>query len=244
MKIEPSQLESERFGVAFARLTDAVHNRGAVAALLHEADARSTDVISARVNCDDLPTIGMLEDRGFRIMDTLVYYRRELSLDESTAEGSVAVVAGSAENVAACAGIAARAFSGYLGHYHADPRLDPAAADAVYVDWVSRLLSSPAEGQIALCAVPDGRTSGFLIGARRGEAGSEIVLNAVDPAAQGQGCYGALLRRYLHDASVRGDREVIISTQLQNYRVQRAWRREGFDLFRSFHTLHRWRPEP
>ena len=240
MKVEPNRLESDRFGVSFARLTDPVHDREAAEALLQEADGQGTDVISARVDADDLPTVRMLEDGGFRIMDTLVYYQRDLPAPDLAMTGPE-IIPGSAEHVPACAQIAARAFSGYLGHYHADPRLDAEAADLAYVDWTSRLLTESADGQIALCAVIDGQVSGFLIGVRRGEAASEIVLNAVDPGVEGQGCYGALLRRYLRHAGGRGDRQVVISTQLQNYRVQRAWRREGFHLFGSFHTLHRWR---
>jgi GNAT superfamily N-acetyltransferase len=71
---------------------------------------------------------------------------------------------------------------------------------------------------------------------------SEIVLNAVGPGAQRSGVYQALLQNYLKLASARGDREAMISTQLQNYHVRRAWTRAGFHLFRSYHTLHRWTP--
>lgn len=244
MEIRPGPLESDRFGVAMARLADPSDDRAELTDLLAQADREGTDVISARVNATDLATVRLLEDLGFRIMDTLVYYRRSLPVDDRGPfdPGGLVIIDGSVEQAAGCAAIAGRAFNGYFGHYHADPRLSLLAATEVYSDWITRLLTRPSDGQIALCAVRDGRPIGFIVGVRRDGTTSEIVLNAVDPSDQGSGCYGALLRHYLLNTSERLDREVIVSTQLQNYRVQRAWRREGLFLFDSHHTLHRWRP--
>ena len=33
---------------------------------------------------------------------------------------------------------------------------------------------------------------------------------------------------------------MIVSTQINNYTVQRAWVRLGFLHYRSFYTLHKW----
>lgn len=241
MRVERNALESDRFNVAFARLEDP--SDGQLKPVLRTADNAGIDVISTRVNTSSLAVVRALEGCGFRIMDTLVYYRVDIATAASATVHPPLVRAASPADAYACARIAASAFHAYLGHYHADPRLGGDRADAAYVDWTTRLLCESTGDQIALCAHAGSVVVGFLVGVAREAGVGEIVLNAVDPAYQRQGCYHALLAAYFHLAARRGDTAAIISTQLQNYQVQRAWRRHGFQLFDSYHTLHRWRTE-
>lgn len=239
--VEINALESSRFGVRFGRL-DAQAAPQSIAEAVDCADRDGIAVLSTRVDAADLTLVRALEDAGFRIMDTLVYHRRSLSGDEddrSPLDKGVVVTLTDTDAPAA-AQLSRQAFQHYIGHYHADPRLSDTAADAAYADWASRLLLDPAPGQIALGVRVDGDLAAFIVGERREGAASEIVLNAVRPDAQRTGLYSCLLRHYLKSAAARGDAEVIISTQLQNYPVQRVWSRHGFVLYRSFHTLHRW----
>ena len=238
MRVEINDLETRRFGFSFGRL-DAVAARHGLGESLAAADADGIEVVSTRVDTTDLGLVRAVEDHGFRIMDTLVYHRRTLPLAErGDAAGQVSDL--TEADARRGATLARRAFRRYLGHYHADPRLSDDAADDAYADWTARLLTDPPPGQIALGTRNGDGLTGFLIGQPRADGTSEIVLNAVDPDAQRGGIYTALLRTYLQRAGARGDREVVISTQLQNYPVQRAWSRAGFVLYRSFHTLHRW----
>jgi len=240
--IARSDLESARFGVEFGRLDVAAVPPGALAEAVATADAEGLQVLSARVDSTDLERARALEDVGFRIMDTLVYYRRDLSstsveAPEADFERPTDLTSADAE---ACSSIARRAFRGYVGHYHTDPRLSDDAADEAYADWIARLLLGATAGQIAVGSAKHGKLVGFLVGQRREPGTSEIILNAVSPDVQRNGTYTALLRDYLHRVRHRGDGEVVISTQLQNYPVQTVWARAGFTLFRSYHTLHRW----
>ena len=43
-------------------------------------------------------------------------------------------------------------FSGYLGHYHADPRLDRAKCDEVYLSWAERSCVDPSVASKVLVA--------------------------------------------------------------------------------------------
>ena len=238
----PSALETARFGVAFGRLDVTAVQPSALADAIAMADAQGLEVLSARVDAMNLGQVRALENFGFRIMDTLVYYRLDLSsahaeMPAADLEPPVALTTDDAE---ACSAIARRAFRGYMGHYHTDPRLSADAADEAYADWISRLLLDASPDQIAIGSVKDGKLVGFLVGQRKNSRTSEIILNAVFPEAQRSGYYTALLCDYLRRVGRRGDGEVVISTQLQNYAVQKIWTRAGFTLFRSFHTLHRW----
>ena len=77
MCIEINDLESARFGIVAARLSDP----GAVMADVDAAAVTAkVDMLTTRVEVSDLPRVHALEAGGFRLMDTLVYYER--SLDE------------------------------------------------------------------------------------------------------------------------------------------------------------------
>jgi GNAT superfamily N-acetyltransferase len=237
-----NDLESACFGVEFGRLNAAAIPMSAFAGAIVQADADGLQVLSTRIDATDLPQVQTLEDLGFRVMDTLVYYRRKLtkaSAAPAPANLSASSDLGGAAADAASA-IARRAFHNYMGHYHADPRLSDEAADEAYADWIARLLRAPTPDQIALGSVKEGKLVGFLVGQPRNHGTSEIILNAILPEEQGGGRYTALLDDYMDRVAKRGDREVVISTQLQNYGVQRVWVRAGFTLYRSYHTLHRW----
>lgn len=236
--IEINDLESHRFGIVAARLTDAAATLDTVDAA---ARAASVDMITSRVDASDLARVHALEEAGYRLMDTLVYHERP--------SGPVPPASGSAhpaprriapDDIPAIAEIAAAAFTNYVGHYHADPRLDNGAADAAYVEWAESSARHDSEDNPVLILRPDGQHGGFLTMRRNTAEEFEVVLNAVHPDSAGQGLYTVLLRRALDLAGEAHSKRVIISTQINNYPVQRIWSRLGFTHYRSVYTFHKW----
>jgi GNAT superfamily N-acetyltransferase len=57
-------------------------------------------------------------------------------------------------------------------------------------------------------------------------------------AAQGRGRYAVLLAACAAEAHRRGLSRLIISTQVHNVRVQRAWARLGLRPFAAIETVH------
>jgi ribosomal protein S18 acetylase RimI-like enzyme len=136
--------------------------------------------------------------------------------------------------------IAAAAFAGYGGHYHADPRLDRAAADATYSDWARRSCAVPGVADRVWVVEDEGEVAGFLTLRVNGPAETEIVLNAVHPDRQRRGLYGRLVAAALAASLDRGAERCIVSTQLTNVPVQKSWVRLGFEPAYAFHTFHLW----
>ena len=68
----------------------------------------------------------------------------------------------------------------------------------------------------------------------------EGVLNAVHPTFAGAGIYGQLINRSGQWCSDNSLQRMIISTQIDNLKVQRVWSNRGFHLYKSYYTLHRW----
>jgi GNAT superfamily N-acetyltransferase len=175
-------------------------------------------------------------------MDTLVYYGRSLeTLPPPVAIPQDTVIRpATSEDVAAVSAIAREAFRGYLGHYHVDPRLDDGAATEAYADWAGRSLRELGDTKTGIVAYDRDGIMGFLTTRQNSSEEEEIVLNAVSPPKQGTGIYAALLAHSLVKARERGCLRMLVSTQINNYAVQRVWSRSGFLHERSYHTLHKW----
>ena len=237
--VEPNALESERFGVVAAGVRDP---DASPQALNSAAEALGVQMLVVRIHCHDHSRIHTLEADGFRLMDTIVHYERSLSElpPPSSQSGDVTIRRARPQDASAVADVARAAFSNYIGHYHADPRLQPAAADAAYVEWAEGSVGRQSETEEAIVLFCAERLGGFLTLRRSSPADIEIVLNAVHPDLQRRGLY----ERLLAEAMVRGQKSgadrITVSTQVNNFPVQRAWATLGFRLVRSQHTFHKW----
>lgn len=242
MMIILNPLETNRFGVGCARLAVPVADDENLAMADREAATQGVAMLTARVDVGALSQVHALERAGYRLMDTLVWYGRGLERSSLPVHPGHGLVLRRAEasDEDVVGGIAERAFASYLGHYHADPRLDRAAADAAYVEWARRSVAAASPLAPVMLAELDGDVAGFATMRFNTPDEAEIVLNAVDPLRKGAGVYTALVAAALHLAAENGAGRLIVSTQINNYTVQRVWARLGFCHERSVYTFHKW----
>ena len=133
-------------------------------------------------------------------------------------------------------------FENYIGHYHSDPRLDSKAADAAYVEWAETSVRQAGARDPAFLALQGDDITGFLTTKTRADDAREFVLNGVHPDHQRRGLYAALLdaaARMIAEDSI-SEARLSISTQINNYGVQRVWARMGLVHSQSFYTFHKW----
>lgn len=239
MRIEIDDLECKRFGIVAARVTDPTAAPGEID---RDAAAAGVDLLTARIDVGDHSRVHAFEAAGYRLMDTLVYHASPLDNppDGPPLASGVTLRRATASDRAAIAALARSAFADYIGHYHADPRLDSAAASAAYVEWAETGLATATDAAPVLVAHDKGRTAGFLTLRRNRPDEFEIVLNAVHPDNRGKGLYTALVAEALRVAQAAGAGRMIVSTQINNYAAQRAWARLGFAHYRSLYTFHKW----
>lgn len=239
MPIELNDLETARFGIVAAKVVDVAASPDVIAAAAH---AKSVQMLTIRVDVSDLQRVHALEVAGYQLMDTLVYYRRDLTELPSTRQPTNGVTLRQATSVdaASVGNLAREAFAGYMGHYHTDPRLNDTAADAAYVEWAEISTSRVSPDAPVLVAEIAQTVAGFLTLRRNSLDEMEIVLNAVSPKIHGKGIYTALVTASLALAREAGAERIITSTQINNYAVQRVWSRLGFFHFRSLYTMHKW----
>lgn len=239
MSIIINQLETERFGVICAREEFLNTNLQAINNAAHKEDV---SMVSTRVDVTNTERIHALEKDGYHLMDTLVYFGcslENLKTTKTIPTGIVVRMASFSDKDAVLV-IAKEAFRNYFGHYHTDPKLDNNAADKVYIQWAGNCISNMSYDAPVLIAEKKGQVVGFLAMRLNSPEEGEIVLNGVLPDHQGQGIYSSLFEQSKHILSEISANRAIVSTQINNYAVQKVWVRSGLVLEHSYYTFHKW----
>lgn len=237
--VQLSLIDEERFGVRIARADDMSHaTLREVLAFCHQQQAR---MLIARCPTKDVRTVQTMERAGFLLMDTLVYYARDLKrLPTTTSTPTTTVRLARPDDAAEVERIAGDAFRGYFGHYHADERLDPAKCDEGYRSWAVRSVNTPGVADAVLVAEGSGTLLGFATLRMNKPEEGEGVLFGVAPEAQGRGIYRLFMESALAWCAQHGASVMVVSTQVTNLAVQKVWVRVGFEPHRSYYTFHKW----
>jgi GNAT superfamily N-acetyltransferase len=232
-----SEMDTGRFGFPVGKAYDI--SAAALPRVLEESRALGLRLLLARCSSRDWPTVHALEANGFRLMDTMLYLRRELAPRDAAPlpAGIRPARPGESAEVAAVAG---RAFAGYLGHYNTDPRLDPGKVAQIYPSWAARATADRTVADQVLVAESGGRIAGFGALKSMGDGVVDAMLYAVDPAHRGRGLYRDLLAASLAWSREAGFSRIEYSTQLANTAAQAAVLKLGFLPDRSSYTFHRW----
>ena len=233
-----SQLESERFGVRAARAHVVPESLSRV---LDFCAAEKINLLIARCAAGDLAAAQAMETHGFLLMDTLVYYGFDLSkkaIPEDTRDFLVRPL--QPEDKDQVRTVASAAFRGYMGHYHADPRLDRRQCDETYASWAERSTTLKAAADEVLVAEHSGTIVAFATLRMNSPREGEGLLFAVAPEYQKRGVCRALMIHSLLWCRSRRATRMLISTQVTNISMQKVWCRVGFEPSHSYYTFHKW----
>ncbi|MFK7751021.1 MAG: GNAT family N-acetyltransferase [Sedimentitalea sp.] len=242
MALELNDLETKRFGVTCAKLTGTENGLPDLDMINKQAADLNVEMLTTRLDVSQLAQAHELESDGYRLMDTLVYYRRPhdplperkplpngLTLRDAVPADSKAV-----------AKVSLAAFEGYFGHYHADPRLSNDDADEAYLEWAEKTIERIGEETHALVVENGSDVVGFCSLIQRPTGAADIELNGILPSSQGRGLYARMIEALVHKSKNIGADHITVSTQINNYAVQRVWTRLGFYHERSAYTFHKW----
>jgi GNAT superfamily N-acetyltransferase len=233
-----SEVDSERFGIRVARAHVAAENLSQV---LDFCAAERINLLIARCETMELCTAQKMESLGFSLMDTLVYYTFDLvkrAIPDDSPRARVRKFV--PEDRPQIETVAAAAFEGYYGHYHADSRLDRNKCDEGYVSWAVRSCTSKQVATEVLVAENDIGIVGFLTLRLNTPEELEGVLFGVAPEEQGFGIGRSLIVHGLEWCKERQAKRMVISTQVTNVAVQKVWCRVGFEPAHSYYTFHKW----
>lgn len=238
-KVYLSAIDEERFGIQTARAM--VTTPDDVAQVLGFCRTNRAVLLIARCPAAELRTVQRMEQQGFLLMDTLLYYVRHLAKPPIPEDRNASLIRplrpGDEEQVRE---IATQSFKGYYGHYHADPRLDSDKCDEAYVSWAVRSATSREIADEVLVADIDGRLAGFATLRRNNDEEGEGVLYGVAPWAQGRGIYRSLMAQSLEWCQEQNYTHMLYSTQILNNTAQNTCTRLCFEMSHAYYTFHRW----
>jgi RimJ/RimL family protein N-acetyltransferase len=235
-----SAVESARFGLGVSRLTigPGTVDAGEFAALVAGSGA---DVLVVRYDAgrQEVPALLAATARAVLPAGALTYWEKPLEHGAGRAPARTTVVPsgqlGREAAEAAVREVVHSSFADYGNHYTADPLLDRDAALAGYEEWATGSLARASDD--VLVQTVEGACVGVATLERAADH-VEVLLAGLVPSAQGRGLYGDLLAAVEEWALERGLTRLVISTQVHNVRVQRAWARAGLRPFASVETVH------
>lgn len=237
-----SSLDTARFGFKIARIDG---YDGGTATIIESLKKEGVKMVIARVNTGDIAAINSLEDKGFRVMDTQITYKYEISGYRNkpyALPGDIKVRQFIRSDTNAITEIARKAFDNY-GHYFADLRLDRGKCREIYSDWATRSCGDAGVADAVFTAEGPGGIAGFAtykIYARDGARYAACGLGAVDDKFRGKGIYGVIIDRALQWGAEAGLKWEEYSCIACNFPANRAYIKAGFMPYGSFMTLHLW----
>lgn len=237
--IQLSVLDEARFAVRTARAT--LNSYDDVLNAIAFCYANHVRLLIVRCPVIDIRVAQMMEQHGALLMDTLVYYTRNLE-EPLIFEGNptVHIRPIREDDIHSIELIARAAFQDYNGHYHADERLDRTACNETYVSWALRSCQDKSLADEVLVAEFAGSRVGFGAIKRTASDITDGRLYAVMPDVKRQGVYRALLQHSLVWSKEQGCSRMLYSTQITNVVAQRICMRLGFEISHAYYTFHKW----
>jgi GNAT superfamily N-acetyltransferase len=235
-----SPLEEARFGVRTARAADFV-TTGSLPAVLDFCSANHVRFLIAKSRADQSGAAQQMERLGFLLTETTMFLTRDLARTPVPPhDGPLTIRPFQLGDEPTVRAIAAQSFRGYFGHYHADPRLDPAKCDEAYVDWAARSCASTEVADAVFMAEEEGTVVGFLTLKRNSAEEGQPVLSGILPRARGRGAYRLLIRQGLEWSQGLGAVRSVAVVHVANTPVLRTLGRLGYEPTYAFYTFHKW----
>lgn len=203
--------DTEALGFPVAAITrldiEGQRSPGAFTKLWDWAADQGIRMISCRLPADALSAAFLLQAQGFRFIETVLRPIRRNLQQLRLPEDSLTICEVTQAEVESVRAMAERSFG--FERFHSDPRLDPAAADRRYGNWVRNALDSPS--QVLLKVEDAGRIVAFFIVEETGTAQAYWHLTAVHPELTRQG-YGRRAWRAMLAHHQRGGIDRVTTT--------------------------------
>lgn len=240
MMINYSEIESKRFGInVFRAKLDYID----VVALEQEIRDSGVDVLILRLPNATKAEHSKLLTMGYQVLhaDSLVYYSCSLQkVDIKKRCNRLIFELIDDSNISVLDSIIPIIFEGYQNHYYSNPIFDRVKINEGYVEW-AKSYNCHSEGRIAWMVkdFDSGYVAAFATCSfDQDKKQCEGILYGVMPEFAGRGIYSDIIR-FTQDYFKKLQYEtMLVSTQLQNYAVQKVWIRDNFTLSHAFETYH------
>lgn len=199
--------------------------------------------ISCRVDTEDKEIVFALENKGFRLMDTILTYIFNTKKHFLPKLKSLFFVRPfKKEDLKEIKELARNSFT--KDRFHLDKNIPKQKADTFHIEWVVNYCYGRNK-ETVLVATKGKEIVGFL-GYKQDKLIEEVCgvkiggkgISAVKPG--NSGCYVSLINFLLKKFSMPTLDISEFSTQIDNYPVIKIWQRFGMEYTCSFYTFHKW----
>jgi len=221
-----------------------------VAEVVRRVVDRGADFLLCRAIPSDSAIIHALESNGFLLMDTLLNFVFDCRSRASNGRRQQQVPQGfelrlaTTSDTEPLAEIARSCFAGHFGRFHADPRIGHAAATRIYQEWIRSCANGWAD--CIVVALYGDRIVGYsawkkpsALDQRHGIQLGHYSIGAVHPDFFGRGLFTALTHAGMEQLCSSAD-WIEAPTHIDNYAVQRGFRRLGWRIAGAQHSFHKW----
>jgi GNAT superfamily N-acetyltransferase len=130
-------------------------------------------------------------------------------------------------------------FKNYRNHYFSNPYLDKSEILEGYVEWASAYVTEIDTSKKSWLVYKDDILIGFATcSMNKIDNSCEGVLYGVHPEYSGGGIYTDIIRFTQAYFKEHNYEKMFVSTQIQNYTVQKVWQKESFLINNAYYTYH------
>jgi len=237
-----SNKESNRFKMNIYRGNFESLNKENIKYIKNKILTQNIDSVILRIPTEELSNITAIESMGFPyiVTDTLVYYEVDFNKYDIKVlkNKDLEFIKIDDNNKSKLNLLIENIFLGYSNHYNSNPYFNKKDIVEGYKEWATGLIDER-NGKLGWLVKKDNNTLGFATCTfNKVNNISEGVLYGVESFASGGGVYSDIIRFTQKYFKKIGITKMKVSTQIQNYAVQKVWVREGFTLKQSYNTIH------
>ncbi len=238
-----SPTESLRFKKNIFRKTIEISNQFEIDKLKKDLSNFRVDILFLRINTLLKYEQYKLTNIGYTTLhcDSLVYYKCSLFHNQKEdLKNKLNFIIVTKNNYEILAEIIPLIFHNYQNHYYSNPLLDKDDIVDGYIEWVIKSIIEFKTDEITWIVYNEfNEIVGFAkCSFNIKESSCEGILFGVLPNYSNGGIYTDLIRYTKNYFADLGIETMVVSTQLQNYAVQKIWAREKFHMYKSYDTYH------
>ena len=215
---------------AFSVVTP-IHEPGEIALAISSKAPKESSFFYAKVPAEDTRSAWALEECGFRLVDTLLLYRRELGSAQPVS-ANILIRSAIPDDLASLGRIARTSFE--YSRFHRDPHIPQQKANSLKEAWIGNYFNG-SRGDVMFVAQIDGKLGGFLL-LLQSDHGLAIDLIAVAPSLRRRSIGSALISHAISEYEASG--HILAGTQAVNKPSIRLYQSMAFVLFDCYHTFH------
>lgn len=223
---------------------------GLVSRALAWAAARQVECLVVKTYADDAAAVHALERAGFLYMDTNLDYAVDLrnppfeTVCQPPLPAGVNLRLAEGRDAAGLLAVAGEAFRTHFSRYMVDEMIPKNLAENVYVEWMRSCLDGYAD-TIYLAEIK-GRIAGYSIWKKPSSAEQKhgirlghYSIAGVHPDFAGLGLFSCL--SYIGMKAMAENVDLIEGpTHINNYPVQRGYKKLGWQIYDARHAFHKW----